>query len=126
VPSCVIVQYTKLGKTGLTISRICLGCMSCGDKRLREWLLTEAEARDHFARALEAGINFFDTADVYSGGVSEQTTGRWLPILMPLVTLPYTHRERRARVEQISTISEDFPQFSIADPPYPLVFERSL
>jgi hypothetical protein len=100
--------------------------MSYGDKRLREWLLTEAEARDHFARALEAGINFFDTADVHSRGMSEQTTGRWLPILMPLVALPYTHRERRARVEQISTISDDFPQFSIADPPYPLVFERSL
>jgi aryl-alcohol dehydrogenase-like predicted oxidoreductase len=72
------VQYTKLGKTGLTISRICLGCMSYGDKRLRQWLLTEAEARAHFARALEAGINFFDTADVYSRGVSEQITGRWL------------------------------------------------
>ncbi len=52
--------------------------MSYGDKRLREWLLTEAEARDHFARALEAGVNFFDTADVYSRGVSEQITGRWL------------------------------------------------
>ena len=72
------MQYTKLGKTGLTISRICLGCMSYGDKKLREWLLTEAEARDHFARALEAGINFFDTADVYSLGASERITGRWL------------------------------------------------
>ena len=72
------MQYAKLGKTGLTISRICLGCMSYGDKSLREWLLTEAEARDHFARALEAGINFFDTADVYSLGVSERITGRWL------------------------------------------------
>jgi aryl-alcohol dehydrogenase-like predicted oxidoreductase len=72
------MQYTKLGKTGLTISRICLGCMSYGDKKLREWLLTEAEARGHFARALEAGINFFDTADVYSLGASERITGRWL------------------------------------------------
>ncbi len=72
------MQYTKLGKTGLTISRICLGCMSYGDKKLREWLLSEDEARDHFARALEAGINFFDTADVYSLGASERITGRWL------------------------------------------------
>jgi len=72
------MQYTKLGKTGLSISRLCFGCMSYGDKRWREWVLTEAEAREHFARALEAGINFFDTADAYSRGVSEQITGRWL------------------------------------------------
>ncbi len=73
-----MMRYTKLGKSGLTISRIGLGCMSYGDKQSREWLLTEAEARDHFARALEAGINFFDTADVYSLGASERITGRWL------------------------------------------------
>ena len=73
-----MMRYTKLGKSGLTISRICLGCMSYGDKQSREWLLTETEARDHFARALEAGINFFDTADVYSLGASERITGRWL------------------------------------------------
>ena len=72
------MQYTKLGKTGLTISRLCFGCMSYGAKQWREWVLTEDEAREHFARALEAGINFFDTADVYSRGVSEQITGRWL------------------------------------------------
>ena len=58
------MQYTKLGKTGLTISRLCFGCMSYGAKQWREWVLTEDEAREHFARALEAGINFFDTADV--------------------------------------------------------------
>jgi len=72
------MQYTKLGKTGLTISRLCFGCMSYGDKGWREWVLTEAEAREHFARAIEKGINFFDTADVYSRGVSELITGRWL------------------------------------------------
>jgi aryl-alcohol dehydrogenase-like predicted oxidoreductase len=72
------MKYVKLGKTGLTVSRICLGCMSYGTKKWREWVLTEDEARPHFARAIEAGINFFDTANVYSNGVSEQITGKWL------------------------------------------------
>ncbi len=72
------MQYAKLGRTGLTVSRICLGCMSYGDKKWREWVLTADEARDHFKTALEAGINFFDTANVYSVGVSEEITGRWL------------------------------------------------
>jgi aryl-alcohol dehydrogenase (NADP+) len=72
------MKYTKLGKTGLSVSRICLGCMSYGTKQWRDWVLTEDEAREHFARAIEAGINFYDTANVYSNGVSEQITGRWL------------------------------------------------
>ncbi len=72
------MEYTKLGRTGLSVSRICLGCMSYGDKKWRDWVLTMDEAREHFATALEAGINFFDTANVYSLGVSEEITGRWL------------------------------------------------
>jgi aryl-alcohol dehydrogenase-like predicted oxidoreductase len=72
------MQYAKLGRTGLSVSRICLGCMSYGDKKWRDWVLTVEEAREHFAAALEAGINFFDTANVYSLGVSEEITGRWL------------------------------------------------
>jgi aryl-alcohol dehydrogenase-like predicted oxidoreductase len=72
------MHYAKLGKTGLTVSRICLGCMSYGAKKWRDWVLTESEAREHFARSIEAGINFFDTADVYSIGVSEEITGKWL------------------------------------------------
>jgi 1-deoxyxylulose-5-phosphate synthase len=72
------MEYTKLGNTGLSVSRICLGCMSYGDKRWREWVISGEEAREHFAAALEAGVNFFDTADVYSTGVSEEITGRWL------------------------------------------------
>ena len=72
------MQYDKLGKTGMTVSRICLGCMSYGDKKWRDWVLTIDEARDHFAAAIESGINFYDTADVYSVGVSEEITGRWL------------------------------------------------
>jgi len=72
------MDYTKLGKTGVTVSRICLGCMSYGDKKWRDWVLTSDQAREHFQVALEAGVNFFDTADVYSVGVSEEITGRWL------------------------------------------------
>ncbi len=72
------MEYVGLGNTGLKVSRICLGCMSYGDKRWREWVITGEEARAHFAAALEAGVNFFDTADVYSTGVSEEITGRWL------------------------------------------------
>ncbi|HVA81891.1 MAG TPA: aldo/keto reductase [Candidatus Binataceae bacterium] len=72
------MQHAKLGRTGLTVSRICLGCMSYGAKQWRDWVLTVDEAREHFATALEAGINFYDTANVYSVGVSEEITGRWL------------------------------------------------
>src|SRR3989442_13219905 len=72
------MQYTKLGNTGVTVSRICLGCMSYGDGKWRAWTVGADEAREHFAVAVEAGVNFFDTADVYSNGVSEEITGRWL------------------------------------------------
>ena len=72
------MQYTTLGTTGLVVSRICLGCMSYGSKKWREWVLEENEARPFFRMAVEAGINFFDTADVYSLGVSEEITGRAL------------------------------------------------
>src|ERR1700731_1648935 len=56
-----IMEYLSLGNTGLKVSRICLGCMSYGSKKWREWVITGEEARDHFAAALEAGVNFFDT-----------------------------------------------------------------
>jgi len=72
------MQYTKLGNTGLTVSRVCLGCMSYGDGKWREWTVGADVAREHFAAAFDAGVNFFDTADVYSIGVSEEITGRWL------------------------------------------------
>ena len=72
------MHYTRLGNTGMTVSRICFGCMSYGDGKWREWTLGADEAREHFALALEAGVNFFDTADVYSTGASEEITGRWL------------------------------------------------
>jgi 1-deoxyxylulose-5-phosphate synthase len=72
------MQYTRLGKSGLTVSRICLGCMSYGSSKWRPWVLDEPEARGFFKNALDLGINFFDTADMYSMGVSEEVTGRAL------------------------------------------------
>jgi aryl-alcohol dehydrogenase-like predicted oxidoreductase len=72
------VEYTTLGRTGLVVSRLCLGCMTYGSKRWRPWVLEEDEARPFFRRAIELGINFFDTSDMYSIGVSEEITGRAL------------------------------------------------
>jgi aryl-alcohol dehydrogenase (NADP+) len=72
------MQYTNLGKTGIKVSRICLGMMTYGSSKWRDWVLDEDAARPFVKRALEAGINFFDTADVYSVGASEEVTGRTL------------------------------------------------
>ncbi len=72
------MQYVKLGSTGLKVSRLCLGMMTYGSKKWREWVLEEEESKPFIRRALNAGINFFDTADVYSLGVSEEITGRAL------------------------------------------------
>lgn len=72
------MQYVNLGKTGLKVSRICLGMMTYGTSAWRDWVLDEDASRPFVQRALELGINFFDTADVYSLGVSEEVTGRAL------------------------------------------------
>jgi aryl-alcohol dehydrogenase-like predicted oxidoreductase len=72
------VHFTHLGSTGLTVSRLTLGCMSYGDPAWRPWVLDDAAAKPFFQRAIEAGINFFDTADMYSLGRSEEVTGRLL------------------------------------------------
>jgi len=72
------MEYTNLGSTGLKVSRICLGTMTYGSKKWREWVLDEAESRPFIQRALEEGINFFDTADMYSLGASEEVLGRAL------------------------------------------------
>jgi len=75
------MQFTRLGRSGLTVSRLCLGCMSYGDTSKGwhgDWLLGEEAARPFFREALEAGINFFDTANIYSGGTSEEITGKLL------------------------------------------------
>lgn len=72
------MDYVNLGATGLKVSRICLGMMTYGSKQWRDWILDYEESKPFIARALEAGINFFDTADVYSLGASEEVTGRAL------------------------------------------------
>lgn len=72
------MEYRNLGETGLRVSRLCLGMMTYGDKAWRDWVLPKDEAGPFIERALEAGINFFDTADVYSNGVSEEILGNWL------------------------------------------------
>jgi 1-deoxyxylulose-5-phosphate synthase len=74
------MEYTKLGRTGLDVSRICLGCMSYGEAARggHPWALDEETSRPFYVQALDAGINFFDTANVYSGGTSEEFLGRAL------------------------------------------------
>lgn len=72
------MQYVNLGKTGMKVSRLCLGMMSYGSKKWREWVLEEDESKPFIKRALDAGINFFDTANVYSLGESERVTGNIL------------------------------------------------
>ena len=72
------MRYTTLGRTGMTVSRLALGCMSYGDPAWRPWVLDERSARPFFQRAVELGINFFDTANMYSLGRSEEVTGKLL------------------------------------------------
>ena len=77
------MEYVNLGRAGLKVSRICLGTMTYGSKRWREWVLEEEEGRPFIRRALELGINFFDCADMYSLGVSEEILGRALKDFAP-------------------------------------------
>ena len=70
------MQYVNLGRTGLRVSRLCLGTMTYGDPAWRSWVLAEEAGRPFIRRALEAGVNFFDTADMYSLGRSEEILGR--------------------------------------------------
>src|SRR5947208_6063185 len=74
------MDYTKLGTTGMDVSRICLGCMGFGDAQrwIHKWVLDEENSRPIIKKALELGINFFDTANVYSLGTSEEILGRAL------------------------------------------------
>src|SRR4051794_6805873 len=74
------MEYKKLGSTGLDVSRLCLGCMTFGipDRGNHEWTLDEETSRPIIRKAVEAGINFFDTANVYSDGTSEEIVGRAL------------------------------------------------
>ncbi|KAA9407485.1 aldo/keto reductase [Haloarcula sp. CBA1131] len=69
------MEYTTLGSTGMEVSRLCLGCMSFGTSEWRDWVLDEAESREVIERAIDLGINFFDTANMYSMGESERVLG---------------------------------------------------
>ncbi len=75
------MDYVNLGRSGLRVSRVCLGMMSYGKHESRPWAIDETEAEPIVRRAVEGGITFFDTADVYNGGQSEVVTGRLLPRL---------------------------------------------
>jgi aryl-alcohol dehydrogenase-like predicted oxidoreductase len=72
------MQQIRLGTTGLKVSRLCLGCMTYGSPKWRSWVLDEAQSKPFFQTAIEKGITFFDTANVYSLGASEEVTGKWL------------------------------------------------
>jgi aryl-alcohol dehydrogenase-like predicted oxidoreductase len=72
------MEKVRLGNTGLKVSRICLGTMTYGSPKWRDWVLEEEASRPFLRRAMEAGINFFDTADIYSNGASEEVVGRAL------------------------------------------------
>jgi aryl-alcohol dehydrogenase (NADP+) len=72
------MEYVNLGRTGIKVSRICLGCMTYGSSKWRAWVLDDAASRPFIRQAWEAGINFFDTADIYSDGASEEVLGRAL------------------------------------------------
>ena len=92
------MQYINLGKSGLKVSRICLGMMSYGTSKWRDWVLDEEDSRPFIQRALELGINFFDTADMYSLGGSEEVTGWALKDFAPrdeviIATKVYHHDE---------------------------------
>lgn len=79
------MEYTRLGRSGLKVSRLCLGCMSYGEPNRgnHAWTLPEADSKPFFRRALDLGINFFDTANVYSDGTSEEFLGRALAEYVP-------------------------------------------
>ena len=74
------MKYTRLGRSGLDVSRVCLGCMGFGEGSpgRQDWAVGEAESREMIAAALDLGINFFDTANAYSAGSSEEIVGRAL------------------------------------------------
>lgn len=77
------MKYKNLGNTGLRVSRLCLGMMTYGSKKWHDWILEEKESRPFMEKALEGGVNFFDTADVYSSGVSEEILGKAIKDLVP-------------------------------------------
>ena len=124
------MDYARLGNTGLKVSRICLGCMSYGDpdrrrptaRRRWPWALREDEARPFFKRAIELGINFFDTANVYSAGASEEITGRALKALArreDLVIATKVHGAMSAGPERPGSLAQGDPPRDRREPAPP-------
>jgi 1-deoxyxylulose-5-phosphate synthase len=93
------MDYVNLGRTGLKVSRLCLGCMSYGTPEWRDWVLPEEESRPFIRRALELGVNFFDTADMYSRGASEEVLGRALALAEPYRPHPLLGFRQQERKE---------------------------
>ena len=106
------MQYVNLGKTGLKVSRICLGMMSYGTSKWRDWVLDEDDSRPFIQRALELGINFFDTANAYSAGVSEEVTGRALKdftkreevVIATKVYFPYNDKPNQGGLSRVHIV----------------------
>jgi len=103
------MQYVNLGKSGLKVSRICLGMMSYGSSKWRDWVLDEDDSRPFIQRALELGINFFDTANAYSAGVSEEVSGRALKdfakreevVIATKVYFPYNDKPNQGGLSRV-------------------------
>ena len=106
------MQYVNLGKSGLKVSRICLGMMSYGTSKWRDWVLDEDDSRPFIQRALELGINFFDTANAYSAGVSEEVTGRALKdftkreevVIATKVYFPYNDKPNQGGLSRVHIV----------------------
>ena len=106
------MEYINLGKSGLKVSRICLGMMSYGTPAWRDWVLDEKDSRPFIQRALELGINFFDTANMYANGVSEEVTGRALRdfakrhevVLATKVYFPYNDKPNQGGLSRLHII----------------------
>lgn len=98
------MDFVPLGRSGLSVSRFALGCMTYGDPKWRSWVLDGPAARPFFKRAVEAGINFFDTSDMYSRGASEEVTGRALK--------EYTNRDETVIATKVYFPVADGPHMS--------------
>ena len=102
------MKYTQLGRSGLEVSRICLGCMTYGTPKWRPWVLDEVDSRPFYKKALDLGINFFDTANVYGRGAAEEFLGETLSgierssyVLATKVFFPMSRKDRGLSAAQI-------------------------
>ena len=109
------MEYARLGSTGMKVSRICLGCMGFGDAErwIHKWVLNEENSRPIIKKALELGINFFDTANVYSIGASEEILGRAVEGLREAGRGRHRHqgaRQNARRAEWLRAVAQGHPE----------------